>query len=63
MKKMVQEKAHNLGPAPTITEQDRLDILKYVENEEATVSSFNIFIQVMFVQQFFSRAMFLTKPV
>lgn len=46
MRKMVQEKAHTLGPAPTIiTEQDRLDILKYVENEEATVSSFNIFLQ------------------
>lgn len=41
MRKMVQEKSHSvhLGPAPTITEQERLDILKYVENEEATVSS------------------------
>lgn len=41
---MVQEKHQSttthLGPAPTITEQERLDILKYVENEEATVSSF-----------------------
>lgn len=41
MRKMIQEKSQSivhLGPAPTITEQERLDILKYVENEEATVS-------------------------
>lgn len=50
---MVQEKAHTLGPAPTITEQDRLDILKYVENEEATVSSFNIFLQSFSFKHFF----------
>lgn len=46
MRKMAQEKheAANLRPAaPSITEQERLDILKYVENEEATVSPFILF--------------------
>lgn len=50
MRKIAQEKhqSTHLGPVPSITEQERLDILKYVENEEATVSSlFKLFKKIL----------------